>query len=186
MIFLGKSSRSAEVVFVVGTDSPDSFDRARNIITSMIESPKDITTKYGVVKYGEVSKIITSPDDYQENLELLDMVKDMDWDSEGVDILGAVDKARQIFRKSKNSEALRRMVVFVDSLTVYNEVKGASEDIKKDGIKLVIVIGDKLGKQITPDDGSTVIDDSNTDVGNTTLPISEEIHKGEQLQGGRK
>jgi hypothetical protein len=90
-----------------------------------------------------------------------------------------VDKARNIFKKSENPEVLRRMVVFVDSLAIYNEVKGASEDIKEDGIKLVTVVADHIGKDVTPDDGSTVIDDQNTDVGNTTLPIDEEIHKGE-------
>ncbi len=170
----------AEVVFVVGANSPDSFDRARRILTSMIESPKGVTTNYGIVKYGKDSKIVAIPEDYQDNLELLDIVKDMDWQSEGVDILGAVDKARNIFRKSENSQALRRMVVVVDSLTNYNEMKDVSEDIEKDGIKLVIVVGDKAAeKDVTPDDGSTVIDDPDTDVGNTTSLINEEIHKGE-------
>ena len=165
---------------MIGANNPDSFDRTRNILSSMIQSPKEMTTKYGIVKYGQVSKTIASPDDYQENLELLDIVKDMDWDSEGADVLGAVDKARNIFKKSENPEVLRRMVVFVDSLTIYNEVKGASEDIKEDGIKLVTVVADTIGKDVTPDDGSTVIDDPNTDVGNTTLPIGEEIHKGDE------
>lgn len=163
---------------MVGANSRDSFDRARLIMTSMIESPKDMPTKYGIVKYGEDSKIIATLEDYQDNLRMLGIVKDMDWQSEGVDVLGGVDKARNIFRQSGNPQALRRMVVFVDSLTGYNEVKDISEDVK-DGVKLVTVVGDKAGKDITPDDSSTVIDDPNTDVGNTTLPINEEIHKGE-------
>ena len=145
---------------------------------SMIESPKDMITKYGIVQYDKDSKIITIPADYQDNLELLDMIKTTTWQSEGADILGGLNKARKIFRDSGNPQALRRMVVFVDSVTGYNEVKDKSEEIGRDGVKLVIVLGDKAGKDVTPDDSSTVIDDPDAEVGNTTLTINEEIHKG--------
>lgn len=167
------------VVFVVGASRPDSFNRVRRIVTSMIKSPKDMDTKYGIVKYDKDSKIIATPDHYQDNLELLDIVKDINWESEGVDVLGAVDKARNMFTKSEDLKTLRRMVVFVDSLTGYDELRSISENIEKDGIKLVIVVGDKAGEDVTPDDKSTVIDDPDTEVRNTTLPIDEKIHKGE-------
>ena len=167
------------VVFVVGASRPDSFNRVRRIVTSMIKSPKDMDTKYGIVNYAEDSKIIATPDHYQHNLELLDIVKDINWESEGVDVLGAVDKTRNMFTKSEDLKTLRRMVVFVDSLTGYDELRSISENIEKDGIKLVIVVGDKVGEDVTLDDKSTVIDDPDTEVRNTTLPIDEEIHKGE-------
>lgn len=164
---------------MIGADSPGAFNRARHIVTSMIESPKDMETKYSIVKYGKDSKVVATPDDYQDNLKLLDILKDMDWQSKGVDALGAVDKARNIFKESGNPQALRRMIVFLDSIAGYNEVGDAKEDIeKKDGIKIVTVIGDEARDNVTPDDPSTVIDDPNTDLGNTTLPISKVVYKG--------
>lgn len=173
------------VVFVVGASRPDSFNRIRRIVTSMIESRKDMATKYSIVKYDKDSKIIATPEDYQDNLELLDIVKDMTWQAEGVDVLSGVNKARSMFTKSGDLQALRRMVVFVDSLTGYDEVKDISENIENDGVKLVIVVGDEAGRDVTPDDDSTVIDDPDTEVRNTTLPIDEEIHKGECKGCGR-
>ena len=77
----------------------------------MIESPKDMATKYSIVKYDKDSKIIATPNDYQDNLELLDIVKNMNWQSEGVDVLGAVNKAQNMFTKSGDLQVLRRMVV---------------------------------------------------------------------------
>ena len=167
------------VVFVVGASRPDSFNRVRRIVTSMIESPKDMATKYSIVKYDKDSKIIATPNDYQDNLELLDIVKNMNWQSEGVDVLGAVNKAQNMFTKSGDLQVLRRMVVFVDSVTGYDEVRDMSEDIENNGVKLVIVVGDEAGSDVTPDDDSTVIDDPDTEVRNTTLPIEEEVNKGE-------
>ena len=179
LFLLGKSIRSAVVVFVVGASKPDSFNRVRRIVTSMIESPKDMATKYSIVKYDKDSKIIATPNDYQDNLELLDIVKNMNWQSEGIDVLDAVNKAQNMFTKSGDLQVLQRMVVFVDSVTGYDEVRDISEDIENNGVKLVIVVGDEAGSDVTPDDDSTVIDDPDTEVRNTTLPIEEEINKGE-------
>ena len=179
LFLLGKSIRSAVVVFVVGASKPDSFNRVRRIVTSMIESPKDMATKYSIVKYDKDSKIIATPNDYQDNLELLDIVKNMNWQSEGVDVLDAVNKAQNMFTKYGDLQVLQRMVVFVDSVTGYDEVRDISEDIENNGVKLVIVVGDEAGSDVTPDDDSTVIDDPDTEVRNTTLPIEEEINKGE-------
>ena len=179
VFLLGKFIRSAVVVFVVGASKPDSFNRVRRIVTSMIESPKDMATKYSIVKYDKDSKIIATPNDYQDNLELLDIVKNMNWQSEGVDVLGAVNKAQNMFTKSEDLQVLRRMVVFVDSVTGYDEVRDISDDIENNGVKLVIVVGDEAGSDVTPDDDSTVIDDPDTEVRTTTLPIEEEVNKGE-------
>lgn len=165
-------------MFVVGANSPSSFDRVKDIVTTMIKMPKDIPTKYGVVKYSADSKIVASFEDYRDHLGLLKIVEDMNWKSEGFDVRGGIDNARKIFEKSKMPVALRRMVVFVDTVSGYNDVNDISKDIEEDGIKLVTVVGD--GKDVAPEDvdATIVIDDPTTDVGNTTLPISEQIHKG--------
>ena len=164
-------------MFVIGSKTPATFDRVKDVVSAAIDSPTDIDTKYGIVEYGEMSNTIVTLGDYYDNLELMNIVKDLTWKTRGRDVFGGLEKARRLFESDGRPEAFRRLVVFVDSQATFDEVARAAKSIRKANIKVLTVLVGEFSKEITPGD-QTIVDVPSKDPRNTSLLIEGDIFKG--------
>lgn len=172
LFILAKSNRFVEVVFVMGSKTAETFDRVKSIVDTMIDSPNNLKTQYGIVEYGDRSEVIRTLGDYSDNLELKDVVKDMKWKTRGRDVITALINAQKMLKSDDRPEVLQRMVVFVDSPAMYGAVEQIKEAYRRLNIKIVTVLVGELAEEVTPKDGD-VVDVPSTEPGKTSLAIAK-------------
>ena len=158
----------------MGSKTPEIFDEVRDIVDTMIDSPNNLDTQYGIVEYGDRSEVIKTLGDYFDILELKDVVRDMKWNTRGRDVITALIKARQMFKSNDRPNVLRRMVVFVDSPATYGAVEQIKDVFRRFNIKIVTVLVGQLPLEVTSKDGD--VDTSRKE--ETILAIAKETFVG--------
>ena len=155
---IARSSNLLDVVFVVGSDTREDFEKAKTSILSTVDTQNNNNPNYGVIQYdNSVSKEI--PIDKYTNLdEFKSQVKELVWKNPGIVLEDGIDAGRKMLVKGRPL-ARKLLVVFTDK-----NIQSNSSDLQEsidaatgDDIKVVSIFFGKPRDQtkvsiLTPND----------------------------------
>ena len=156
------------------------FEKEKEIVKNVVDTPTDGYTKYGVVQFGKKATVKIPLGDYKDEDELKKLVKVLPWSEEGEQLDDAIKKAGEELKKNGRRGSKKVLVVFFDGNdnSDKDKLKETVTPLKKDVLVVPVVLGDvddDKVEELTPKDKKPIKGDDPKELGEIT---SEEIFNG--------
>ena len=124
----------------------ETFNKEKQIVNKMVDTPKDAFVKYGVVQFDKMGETKIPLGDYPNEKELKERVKKLPL-KEGKSLDEGIKKAGEEFEKNGRPKARKILVVFMDGNddSDKEKLKKVAEPFKKKNVKIIpVVLGENV------------------------------------------
>ena len=124
----------------------ETFNKEKQIVNKMVDTPKDAFVKYGVVQFDKMGETKIPLGDYPNEKELKERVKKLPL-KEGKSLDEGIKKAGEEFEKNGRPKARKILVVFMDGNddSDKEKLKKVAEPLKKKNVKIIpVVLGENV------------------------------------------
>ena len=133
-----------DIAFLVGSSPPNAsrlFKYQLEIVKALIDRDTPITTRYGLITYGNQAYTRMSFGDFQEKPRMKQFIDFIEWSENGVALDDALQKAQNLFENSSPLHSRKLLVVFLTSRTGTSivELQNKSRKLRENGVNILVI-----------------------------------------------
>ena len=143
-ILKGNSESQLDIAFIVGASDPGAsrlFKFELDIVKAFIDRNSPITTRYGLITYGNQAYTRMSFGDFQDKSTMKKFIDLIRWSEDGTALDDALQKARNLFQESSPLHSRKLLVVFITSQTgtSIRELENKSRKLRENGVNILVI-----------------------------------------------
>lgn len=146
-LFTGLSKKMLDVIFVLGSSGlrgRDALETAKKAVANFVNTPKITDVIYGVIYYGKTPELILPLKEQSRGQKLARIMESITWKEEGESLLGALEKANEMFT-NEGRPLSRKVLIFFANEDPGDALDNSSKLLQKSDVKVIPVAVDEDG-----------------------------------------
>ncbi len=133
-----------DIAFIVGASEPGAqrlFKFELDIVKGLIDRDSPITTRYGLITYGNQAYTRMSFGDFQDKARMKQSIDLIQWSENGAALDDALQKAQNLFQESSPLHSRKLLVVFITSRTgtSITQLENKSRKLRENGVNILVI-----------------------------------------------
>lgn len=180
----------AFAISAASVEADDNFEKAKEVIKSIIDTYAMNKLRYGVTVFGSsASSKVTFGDDFPSDEDLKSIISLLSAPKGPPALDEALKKGKELFDNAKERPNARKVLVVITdkkSSSKLSDLKDSAEQLEEDGIKVIpVAIGDEVDldelEATTPDENNMVNVSTDVDLTDLKNRIMNKVLKGKSV-----